>query len=84
MCSTSSSVRKVAGKGGGKTRTRSAAAVEKRILKGIAKRLEKELKAPNTREEETPSFGNLPGPANLSQYYQAQSEAASSSSGHNK
>ena len=84
MCSTSSSVRKVAGKGGGKTRTRSAAAVEKRILKRIAKRWEKELQAPNTREEETPSFGNLPGPANLSQYYQAQSEAASSSSGHNQ
>ena len=84
VCSTSSSVRKVAGKGGGKTRTRSAAAVEKRILKGIAKRWEKELQAPNTREEETPSFGNLPGPANLSQYYQAQSEAASSSSGHNQ
>ena len=58
--------------------------LKKRILKGTAKRWEKELQAPNTREEETPSCGNLPGPANLSQHYQAQSEAASSSSGHNK
>ena len=72
-----------AGKGEGKSRKRSAAAVEKRILKGIARRWEKQLTTPNQEEVETPSFGNAPDPTNLSEYYQAQSEAASSSSGHN-
>ena len=57
--------------------------MERRILKGIAKRWEKELTAPNQKAEERPSFGNAPDPTNLGKYYHAQSEAASSSSGHN-
>ena len=57
--------------------------MERRILKGIAKRWEKELTAPNQKGEERPSFGNAPDPTNLGKYYHAQSEAASSSSGHN-
>lgn len=80
--STSSSVRAVAGKGGGKTRKRSAAKVEQRISRGIAKRWEQQLQTPNQEEQEVPSFGSAPSPTNLHQYYQAQSEAASSSSGH--
>lgn len=80
----SSSVKGAAGKTQQKgRRNRSAAAVERRTLKGIAKRFEHNLKTENTKaEQEVPFFGNNPNPARASQYYQAQSEASCSTSGH--
>lgn len=57
--------------------------MEKRVLKGIAKRWEQQLKAEDSAEQEVPSFGSSPDPARAVEFYQAQSEAASSSGGHN-
>eukprot|EP00435_Cladocopium_sp_Y103_P026100 s4531_g6.t1 len=60
-----------------KERRRSGKEDPKRDCQTVGKRVD------HQKEEETPFFGNAPGPTNLSEYCQAQSEAASSSSGHN-
>ena len=67
----------------GRKEGRSAAAVARRTPKGIAKRFEHNLKTEDTKaEQEVPFFGSNPNPARASQYYQAQSEASYSTSGH--
>ena len=73
----------VAGKGRGKTRTRNSAAVERRILKGMAKGWEKESAAPHQKDDFVLFKKNAPDPTNLGKHYQTQSEATSSSRGHN-
>ena len=80
--SSSSSVTGAAGaKGHGKGRSRSAAAVERRVLKGIAKRWEQQLQKEDSVEQEVPSFGPTPDQTRATEYYQAQSEAASAATG---
>ena len=80
--SSSSSVTGAAGaKGQGKGRSRSAAAVERRVLRGIAKRWEQLQKEDSAEQEVSRSFGPTPDQTRTTEYYQAQSEAASSTAG---